>query len=189
MALTHYQNGGTLILYKTIRGSAHPGFANKSSKAQVVDLGMAFRTNDAPIGYLPFYGSRDFNLSGDTSFIEEALARLPIDLSAAASPHTLLLQQTAADLEFLGTGSPDLPDIARAVKLDLLQHAMAAASGVLVDGIMASLGGPAINAVVSQMIKSKVKQFVVSKSIGAVAKKHLKEAGRIDVDRFLSEAR
>jgi len=92
----------------------------------------------------------DFDLSGQTSFKEEVLARLPIDFSAAASPHTLLIQQASEDPEFAGNGEADLPDIGQAVRHDRLQHAMNAASGVLVDGLMAALGGPAIKSLVGQ---------------------------------------
>lgn len=187
MALKQHRSGTVVIYHKVIQGTAHPTFRKKPPAPQTVNLGIAFRTHDAPIGYFPFYGPRDFNLSGDTSLLEEALSRSPIDLSSAASPHSLLLEQAAGDLEFLGSGGDELVDIQQAVKLDQLRHAFAAASGVLIDGLMTSLGGAAVSSIVNQMIRSKVRQFIVSKGISAVAKKYLKDAARVDADRMLKE--
>lgn len=187
MPLQHYRSGPLLIHYKLIKGTPHPTFAGQANRGRQVALGFAFRTDDAPVGYVPFYNARDFDLSGETSFIEQVASRLPIDLSSIASPHTLLLREAAGDVEFLGSGSEVLPDIQQAVKKDLLQHALAAASGVFIDGLMLSLGGPTIKTAVAQMLRSKVAQFIVSKSISAAAKKHLKDSSRVDIDRLLSE--
>lgn len=187
MALSQYRSGNALVHYKLIKGTAHPTFAGSLNPAPVA-LGLAFRTADAPLGYLCFYGARDFDLSGDVSWVEQAVSRLPVDMSAVASPPTRLLQAAAADLEFLGSGEADLTDIQRPVRNDLLGHAMRAASGVLVDGIMLALGGPSINALVGQLVTSKVKQFIVSKAISAVAKQQLKAAAGFDAGKFLGQA-
>jgi hypothetical protein len=184
MALTRSQGGTVVTYHKVIRGNAHPTFASKNHPNQLFDLGIAFRTQDAPLGYVPFYARNDFDLSGQTSFKEEVLARLPIDFSAAASPHTLLIQQSSEDPEFAGSGEADLPDIGQAVRRDRLQHAMTAASGVMVDGMMAAFGGPAIKSLVGQLVTSRIKQFIMSKSISAGVKKQLKDAAGVDLDRL-----
>lgn len=177
MALKQYRSGDADILFKVIKGT----YNGKS-----VALGIAFRTHDAPIGYFPFYGAKDFDFSGETSLKEEILARLPIDLSAAGSPHTLLIKEAAGDVEFLGAGDGDMTDIQQLVKRDLVRHAMACASGVFVDGIMLALGGPTIKSLVDQFVKSKIQQFILSKAITGATKKYLKEQGNLDVDRLLS---
>lgn len=177
MALRQYKSGDSYILYKIIIGTPN---------GKPVNLGIAFRTPDGPIGYLPFYGANDFDFSGETSLKEELMARLPINLSAARSPHTALIRAAAGDVEFLGSGEADIIDIQQLVKGDLLSHAMACASGVFVDGIMMALGGPAIKSVVNQLINSKLRQFIISKAISSSAKRHLKEQGNIDVGRLLS---
>lgn len=184
MALTQSRGGAVMTYHKVIRGKPHPTFASKTNPNQIFDLGVAFRTQDAPLGYVPFYSRNDFDLSGQTSFKEEVLARLPIDFSAVASPHTLLIQQASEDPEFAGSGEADLPEIGPAVRRDRLQHAMTAASGVLVDGLMTAFGGPAINSLVRQLVASKIKQFIVSTSISALTKKQLKAAAGIDLDRL-----
>lgn len=189
MALTQSRGGAVTTYHKVIRGKAHPTFASKTNPGQLFDLGVAFRTQDAPLGYVPFYARNDFDLSGQTSFKEEVLARLPIDFSAVASPHTLLIQQASEDPEFAGSGEADLPDIGPAIRRDRLQHAMTAASGVLVDGLMTAFGGPAINSLVKQLVASRIKQFIVSKSIGALAKKQLKAAAGIDLDLLAGDRR
>ena len=186
MTLKTYTSGDTKIWFKVIKGKPHPGFRDAAFNNQLFSLGIAFRTRDAPIGYFPFYGPKDFNLSGETSFKEQVLSRLPIDFSAAASPHTLLISEASEDVEFLGAGDGDTTDIQQAVKTDRLSHAMRAASGVFIDGVMASLGGPAIKSVVDQLIQSKVKQFLLSRAITGAAKNHLKSQSHFDVDRFLS---
>jgi hypothetical protein len=177
MTLKQYRSGGNLILYKVV---------HHNHRGRMVALGIAFRTQDAPIGYFPFFGADDFDFSGETSLREELLARLPINLSAAGSPHSLLIKEAAGDVEFLGSGDGDLTDIQQLVKKDLLRHAMACASGVFVDGIMLALGGPAITSVVGQFTKSKVQQFILSKAISSAAKKHIKEQGRVDVSSLLN---
>jgi hypothetical protein len=187
MALKRYSTGNTDVLFKIIQGKPHPTFRGVHSRNVPVDLGMAFRTSDTPIGYLPFFSAKDFNLSGETSFKEEVLARMPIDLSSAASPHTILIQETLADVEFTGSGSEVLADIQQLVKKDVLRRAMAAASGVLVDGIMLALGGPAIRTAVDQLVASKVKQFILSRSISAATKKYLKEHGGVDAGALLND--
>jgi len=188
MTLKTYKSGDTEIWFKVIKGKAHPFFRQASAQDRQFNLGIAFRTREAPIGYFPFYGAKDFNLSGETSFKEEVLSRLPIDFSAAASPHTLLICEASEDVEFLGVGDGDTVDIQQAVKQDRLSHAMRAASGVFIDGVMAGLGGPAIKSVVDQLIRSKIRQFVLSKAISGAAKHHLKQQGNFDVDKFLGGA-
>lgn len=187
MTLKAYQSGGTQILFKVISGKPHPRFRQDPSKDRVLNLGIAFRTQDAPIGYFPFYGSNDFDFSGETSFKEMVLARLPINLSSPASPHTLLLQATAEDVEFLGSGNEQLKDTQKLVQNDLLSHAMRCASGVFIDGVMMALGGTAIKSLVQQFTKSKIKQFIFSKSISSAGKSWLKTQANVDADRFLSE--
>jgi len=188
MAMQQYRKGDMTVMFKLIKGKPHPTFALGRSGAQPVNLGIAFRSVDGPIGYLPFFGATDFDLNGETSRKEWFLARLPIDLSSVASPHTLLLKEAAGDVEFLGSGSEELIDIQSAVKSDLRRHAMSCASGVLVDGVMAALGGPAIKTLVEQMIKSKIKQFMLSKAMSAAAKQYLKDQGNLDPDMFLQLA-
>jgi hypothetical protein len=187
MTLKQYRQDGTQVFFKVINGRPHPSFVEATSKNKSFNIGIAFRTHDAPIGYFPFYGANDFNFSGDTSFKEEVLARLPISLSSVASPHSLLIKETAGDVEFLGSGDEKLEDIQQLVKNDLLRHAMVSASGVFIDGIMVALGGPAIKSVVNQLIKSKVKQFVLSRAISGAAKKYLKENSGFDANKFLSD--
>ena len=177
MPLKQYKSGETDIFYKTMTGT---------HKGKVIALGMAFRTHDAPIGYLPFYAVNDFDFSGETSFKEQLMARLPINLSAAGSPHTLLLKEAAGDVEFLGSGDESLTDIQQLVRKDLVRHAMACASGVFVDGVMTALGGPAIKSAVSHLVKSKIKQFILSRAISGAAKTCLKEQGGVDANKFLS---
>lgn len=184
MALTRSHGGAVVTYHKIIRGKAHPTFASKTNPNQLFDLGVAFRTQDAPLGYVPFFSRNDFDLSGQASFKEEVLVRLPINFSAAASPHTLLIQQASEDPEFAGSGESDLPEIGPSVRRDRLQHAMTAASGLLVDSLMTAFGGPAIKSLVQQLVASKVKQFIVSKSITAVVKQQLKDAAGIDLDRL-----
>jgi hypothetical protein len=116
------------------------------------------------------------------------MARLPIDLSAAGSPHTLLIKEAAGDVEFLGSGDENLTDIQQLVKKDLLRHAMACASGVFVDGVMLTLGGPAIKSMVEQFVKSGVRQFILSKAISGGIKNRLKAQGNFERDRFLTSA-
>lgn len=186
MALKTYKSGGTDIWFKIIKGQAHESFRSAASNKQLVPLGIAFRTREAPIGYLPFFSTKDFDLSGETSFKEEVLSRLPLDLSSPASPHTLLIAAAQADVEFAGSGEDELPDILEALKNDRLRHAMRAASGVLVDGVMLALGGPAIKTLVGQLTQSTVKQFILSRAITSAAKNHLKSQGNFDVDKFLS---
>lgn len=188
MTLQMYKSGRTQVWFKVITGKAHPSFAEGRSKDQIHNLGIAFRTQDAPIGYLPFFGSKDFNLNGETSFKEQVLSRLPIDFSGTASPHTLLIKEAAEDVEFMGAGSEDMVDIELAVRHDLLSHGMRLASGVFVDGIMMGLGGPVIKSLLSQLMTSKIKQFVLSKAMTSAIKTHLKEEGNFDVDNFLKAA-
>jgi hypothetical protein len=188
MAMQRYRAGNMTIMFKLITGKPHPTFAPRRAAASAVNLGIAFRSADGPIGYLPFYGAKDFDLNGETSNMERLLSRLPIDLSSVASPHTLLLREAAGDVEFLGSGSEELVDIQSAVKGDLRRHAMACASGVLVDGVMTALGGPAIKSLVDQMVKSKLKQFMLSKAMSAGAKKYLKDQSNLDPDMFLQLA-
>ncbi len=176
MALKQYQSGGLRVGHKILRAPVN---------GQMLAIGIAFRTDDAPIGYLPFYGAKDFDFSGTTTFKEEMLARLPIDLSAAGSPHTLLIKAAAGDVEFLGSGDPDRVDIQQHVKRDLVRHAMACASGVFVDGVMLSLGGPTLRTLVEQLVSSRVKQFLLSKAISAAARKTLREQANFDPDLFL----
>ena len=177
MSLKQYKSGDMQIFYKIIQGSF---------KGRVVSLGIAFRTYDAPIGYLPFYGVNDFDFSGETSLKEELMARLPINLSSVASPHTLLIKEAAGDPEFTGSGDENSIDIQQTVKKDLLGYAMACASGIFVDGIMTALGGPVIKSLASKLIQSKVKQFIVSKGISGVTKKYLKEQSNFDTGKLLS---
>jgi hypothetical protein len=183
MPLKEYRVGNTRILYKVIKGKAHPRF--RRSKIDVKELGIAFRTDDAPIGYYPFYDRKDFNLSGKTDWYESALSWGPIDMSSVASPDTLLLRGAAEDLEFMGSGNPDLSDIQRAVRLDLTRHGIASGGSVFIDGMMMALGGPMIKTIVSQFTKSAVKRFLISKSIGAGAKKVLKKNAGIDPDLII----
>lgn len=164
-------------MYKIIKGRPHPNYRNSNSK-QTYEIGIAFRTGDAPLGYFPFYDEDDFDFSGETSWKEKIMANLPVDLSSVASPYTLLVQGAAADVEFLGSGNPDLNDIQREVRLDLTSHAMASASGVFVDGVMLAIGGAAIQSIVRQFTKSAVKRFLVSKAIGAGAKNLLKKQAK-----------
>lgn len=178
MTLKQYRSGDVHIIYKII---------TVRSKGRVINLGMAFRTYDGPVGYFPFYGANDFDFSGETSLKEEVMARLPINLSSAGSPHTYLIKEAAGDVEFLGSGDGDMTDIQQQVRRDLLSHAMACASGVFVDGIMVAIGGPAIKSLVDQLIRSKVKQFILSKAISGAAKKHLKEYGNFDAGRLLNQ--
>ncbi len=185
MAMKSYRNGNTQIFFKILTGPPNPSFTNKKAKSQVYNLGIAFRTSTAPVGYLPFYGVNDFDFSGETSLKEVLFSMLPINLSAAASPHSLLLKAAANDVEFLGSGEEDARDIQGLVKHDLLKHAMAAASGVFIDGVMTALGGPGINAVIQKLMKSKVKQFLVSKAISGQVKKMLKDQRNFDADKFL----
>ena len=182
--LKSFESGEMTVWYKVISGSPHPSFAKTGSRK--IDLGIAFRSHDSPIGYYPFFGENDFNFSGETEIKEHILARLPIDLSSIASPHTLLIKATAEDIEFLGSGAGgNLIDIQKEVRLDLTKHAMRAASGVMVDGIMAALGGPVIKSVVSQFAKSAVKRFVISKSIGSAVKTYLKKTSGVSPDEYL----
>ena len=88
-----YNSGQMKIWYKIIRGKGHPTFID--TKNEIYNLGVAFRSQDSPIGYMPFYGVNDFDLSGNTTLKEELWARLPIDMSSVASPHTLLLKEVA----------------------------------------------------------------------------------------------
>lgn len=177
MALKQYTSGHANILFKVINGTY---------KGRTVALGIAFRTPDAPIGYFPFYGANDFDFSGETSLKEQILARLPIDLSAAGSPHSLLIKEAASDVEFLGSGDEHLTDIQQLVKRDLVRHAMAYASGVFVDGVMLALGGPTIRSLVDQFVKSKIRQFILSKAMTGATKAYLKQQGNLDIDRLLS---
>lgn len=165
MALEQYRSGDLVILRKTIMGTP---------KGKPVALGMAFRTHDAPIGYLPFYGPHDFDFSGDTSWKEQVLARLPVDLSPTGSPHALLLQQTAGDVGFLGSGDEYLTDIQRPVRQDLLRYAMHCASGAFIDGVMVALGGPTLKSAARLALRSKVQQFIFSRAMGGAAKHLLK---------------
>jgi hypothetical protein len=185
MALQEYRKGSMTVMFKVIQGKPHPTFSIGRSGQKLVDLGIAFRSVDGPIGYLPFYGAKDFDLNGDTSRKEAFLARLPIDLSSVASPHTLLLKEAAGDVEFLGSGSEALMDIQMAVKNDLRRHAMSCASGVLIDGVMVALGGPAIKSLVEHMVKAKVKQFMLSKAMSGAVKTYLKDQASLDADMFL----
>lgn len=190
MALTQTQSGSVVIYHKLIRGKAAAGFKNPANPDREFDLGIAFRTNDAPLGYVPFFSRNDFDLSGQTSFKEVVLSKLPMDFSAAASPHTLLIIGASEDPEFAGSGDAEGPqEIGPMVRRDRLQHALTAASGVMVDGLMLAIGGPAINSTVGLMVKSGVKQFIVSKSISAVAKQQLKQAAGIDLERVVSMGR
>lgn len=179
MPMKQYKSDNTDILYKIIKSR---------QKGNVIAIGIAFRTRDAPIGYFPFYGINDFDFSGTTSLKEELMARFPINLSSAGSPHSLLIREAAGDVEFLGSGDADLTDIQRLVKIDLLRHAMVCASGVLVDGVMMALGGPAIKSVINQLFKSSIKQFIISKAISNEAKKFLKDQGNIDAGKLLTHA-
>ncbi len=185
MALSTYVADGIQVQFKMIQGKPHPMFRDRTSPNKLVRLGIAFRSSDAPIGYFPFYCANDFDMSGDVSLTEWALAHAPVNLSAAASPHTLLIQESLADVEFTGAGSEDAVDIQQSVKRDLNQQAMAAASGVFVDGVMLALGGPTINSMVGQLVKSPVRQFVISKSISAATKAYLKSTTPMDADRLL----
>lgn len=186
MTLRTYKSGDTEIWFKVIKGQRHPSFKASASETRLFPLGIAFRTRDAPIGYLPFYGAKDFDLSGETSFKEQVLSRLPIDFSSAASPHTLLIVNASEDPDFAGAGDGDPNNIQQAIMRDRLSHAMRAASGVFVDGVMAALGGPAIKSLANQLVQSKVKQFVLSRAMSAAAKNHLKQQGNFDVDKFLN---
>lgn len=174
MPLRRYMSGNTAVYYKTMAGSLN---------GRKVHYGIAFRTSDAPIGYLPFYDVNDFDCSGSTSFKEQVLARMPMSLSMAGSPHTRLIQLAHEDPEF-ADGSEDgaLENITRAVGLDRTRRALAAAGSVFIDGVMLTLGGPTIRQIVAQLVRSSPLQFLVSKSIGATAKRLLKEEGRVDVD-------
>lgn len=177
MALKRYRSGDTDVYFKnmTVRVNGRP-----------VIVGIAFRTKDAPIGYMPFYDKNDFNCDGATSLKERVFSRLPIDMSAAASPHTLLMRAAAEDPEFAASGEDsELVDIQRLVRNDLMRHAGSAAAGVLVDGIMTALGGPAIKTFVNQVVQSPVKQFIFSKAISGTAKSALKSQG-VNTSNFLS---
>ena len=185
MALRTYTSADTRIWFKVITGKAHPSFRALGVADTVRDLGIAFRTHDAPVGYLPFYAPKDFNLDGRTSLLERGIGLCPIDMSAPASPHTLLIREAADDVEFLGSGEADLVDIQRSVRNDLLGHAMRAASGVFVDSVMLALGGPAIRQLTGQLVASPIKQFLISRAISGAAKRHLKHQGNVDVDKFL----
>lgn len=188
MTLRTYTSGDTRIWFKVITGKAHPAFRALGAADTVRNLGIAFRTYDAPVGYLPFYAPKDFNLDGRTSLLERGVGLCPIDMSAPASPHTLLIREAAGDLEFLGSGEADLADIGRNVRNDLLGHAMRAASGVFVDSVMLALGGPAIRQLAGQLVASPIKQFLVSRAISGAAKRYLKHQGNVDVDRLLDTA-
>jgi hypothetical protein len=185
MKMTRNQSGALVSYHKVIAGSAHPTFADNIRRATRVPLGIAFRTQDCPLGYLPFFSSNDFDLNGQVSFKEEVLARLPINFSAIASPHTLLIQEAAEDPEFAGSGDSELADIGPLVRRDRLRLAMTAASSVMVDSLMVAFGGPAVKAIVGQFVGSRLKQFVISKAISAAAKKQLKEAAGVDLDHLL----
>jgi hypothetical protein len=187
VTLKRYSADNTLILFKVIKGKAHPTFTDRTSPNKLFSLGIAFRTSNAPIGYFPFYGANDFDMSGDTSFTEQVLARLPINFSAAASPHTLLVQEAWADVEFAGAGDADLIDIQGALKRDTLNVAMRAASGVFIDSLMVALGGPAIKTVVEQFVQSKVRQFILSRSMSAATKALIKQHAQVDTSKILDE--
>lgn len=164
---------GEAVWYKVISGRPHPisGKAN-----QVLKLGIAFRSVDAPIGYYPFYDNKDYNYDGSVSFMEEwVLSRMPINMSDVASPYTTLLRETAGDVGFLGAGEPDVIDITKEVQLDLLGHAMSVAAGVFVDSMMTALGGPAVKTIVGQFTKSTVKKFIISKAISGAMKAKLRK--------------
>ena len=176
MALNQYKSGNQVIYWKLIEAAP---------KGVQMPIGIAFRTMDGPIGYLPFYGANDFDFNGTTSFKEEVMARLPINLSAAGSPHTLLLKKAWEDVEFLGAGDGDMVDIQQQVKRDVVQHAMHCAAGVFIDGIMVSLGGPTVKTLVGQLLKSKARQFIVSKAMSAAIKQQLKAQADFDTDRIL----
>lgn len=184
--MKHYQNDGIKIMYKIIQGKAHPRF--RKSKSGMHQLGIALRTEDAPIGYLPFYDQGDFDLSGDVSLKEKVLGNLPINLSATASPYTLLLKAAAEDFQFMGVGSPDLTNIQTQVRNDLTGHAMASAGGVFVDGVMMAIGGPTIKTIVNQFVKSSVKRFLISKAISSGVKTAIKKQANLDVDALLKSA-
>jgi hypothetical protein len=179
MALKKYQSGGLTVMYKTI---------TERVGSRQVALGLAFRTADAPIGYLPFYSAHDFDFSGETSLKEQLLARLTMGIWTAGSPHALLIKAAAGDVEFLGSGDEELQDIQRLVRMDLHRYAMSCASGVFVEGIMLALGGPTIKAMVQPLLKSRVQQFIVAKAISGATKQYLKDQGRLDADKLLSQA-
>ena len=178
MTMEHYHSGGTKIYYKTI--TARP-------KGAEIPIGMAFRTIEAPIGYLPFYDVNDFDFSGGASIKERILANISLGLSSAASPHTLLIQQASVDFQFTGIDA-ESNNIQQKVRLDLIKYPFICAKGVFVESIMTALGGPAISSVANKLVKSRVKQFIISKGISSEAKTHLKRQGNIDTEKWLVNA-
>lgn len=178
MGLKHYRSGGADVYFKNMSAKVN---------GRTVMLGIAFRSKDSPLGYMPFYDRNDFNCDGATSWKEKALSKLPMDLSAAASPHTLLIRAAAEDPEFAAAGDDStLDNIQILVRNDLIRHAGNAAAGAFVDGIMVALGGPAIKSFVSQVVQSPVKQFLFSKAISGTARSALKAQG-VDTINFLGK--
>jgi hypothetical protein len=177
MALKRYRSGDTDVYFKNMTARVNGRF---------VMVGIAFRTKDAPIGFMPFYDKDDFNCDGQTSLKERVLSKVTMGLSAAASPHTLLIQAAAADPDFAGAGEDsELADIQRVLRKDQFDYARSAAGGVFVEGIMIALGGPIIKTFVNQVVQSQVKQFLVSKAISGAAKSALKSQG-VNTSHFMS---
>ena len=183
MALQTYKSSDVQIWYKVIRGKPHSRF--RKSEDKLYDLGIAFRTASEPVGYFPFYGPKDFNMNGETSLIEKAASKLPIDFSGIASPHTILVEEAAADFQFTGTGSEDLTDIQKAMAIDKINVALRLAGGIFIDGVMMSLGGPTIKTLIKQCLKSEIKQFIISTTISGAVKSHIKNQSNFDVDKLL----
>lgn len=169
--LQKYASEDGTVWFKVISARPHP-FSGKSG--QNVALGMAFRTADAPIGYLPFYEALDFDLDGSQSFVEKYVYGSIVG-DGVASPHTALIRAAAGDVIFLGSGDPELTDIQQQVKRENLQNALTIAGGAFVDLTLTAIGGPTAKAIVGQFTKSALKKFLISQFINAQAKKRLKE--------------
>lgn len=178
-----YTNGDIQIWYKVIQGMPHPSF--RSSKERK-DLGIAFRTASAPIGYLPFYDQADFDLSGEVSMKETVVSYIPA--SDTASPYCRLIIQASEDPEFTRPIDGEA-SIQREVYRDRLKFALSVASDFYVDAIMMAIGSPAVTSVMKSLIQAPVKRFVLSKAVSSSVKAYLKNEYRVDVDRILEQAK
>ena len=65
--LNHYQSQVGTIYWSVFKGKPHMRYRSGDDS---VDLGMAFRTKNKLVGFLPFYDKTDLNMNGEVSFSE-----------------------------------------------------------------------------------------------------------------------